>query len=815
MITSHLQSKHKVTLTLLTITTTMSVMLAVTATAHATAPPVKLALSNHIAGGFEYPDGVAVENDATSSRHGDVYVADKGNHRVQVLTATGAFVEMFGSEVNAKTKGNLCTAAPGEPCQAGVNSAAAGLFSAPYSITIDPSSGDVFIAEYVFTEAGFGLRVQKLTADGAFLYEIGKEVNTTKDKEAGATEAEKNLCSETEIEKGGECGGPASSVPGSGENSAFNFESGRGDLLAVGGTGANDLLYVGDESRVQEFEAASGKWFGEISLTSIPAQPGSKVQEIAYDSENGNVYIVYPGGNRVYEFNPEGKPEPLSIPVKPRHEGREVVIEAMALDGSGHLAVVAEESVGGGQLFGVLYDASTGHRISGFATPAGATEGRGLGFSSTGNLYAFLPDPALEGNQEVLVYEAQPIAELTIGSSACGPGAEYESSATFACTLNGEANPEGASETEAWFEYGRTPALGEKTPVQAVATVESLHVLVSLSPNETYYYQLAGFDHNLKPPEEAFASEQAVIDTPLVAPSVFGVPAVSVVRPSSAALFGELDPNNAHTEYLFQYSSESGALAKCAGLATGSCPGVEGTPVLSSAVYGKIGAVAEVSGLQSSKVYYYRLVAEDESRISPIKHFFVTGPEGSFETALAPQPSAQTGAYSTVTSTSATITGAVNPDGVPAGYAFELGVYNGAGTQYTIVYSAEAGSGNAPVEESLPVTGLQPGTTYAYRIDVSSGYIANEAHALQGAPVTFTTGGVPTVLASPASLATLAVPAIAFPKEEKGSGTTVKTLTNKQKLAKALAACHKQKGKKRASCIKGARKKYASVKRTA
>ena len=40
-----------------------------------------------------------------------------------------------------------------------------------------------------------------------------------------------------------------------------------------------------------------------------------------------------------------------------------------------------------------------------------------------------------------------------------------------------------------------------------------------------------------------------------------------------------------------------------------------------------------------------------------------------------------------------------------------------------------------------------------------------------------------------------------------------KALTNKQKLAKALKACHKKKGSKRAGCEKAARRKFGVVKK--
>ncbi len=820
MITTHHHIKHKITLVLLTITATMIVMLAgAVGAAQATPFPVKLVLSSHITNGFSYPKGVAVNEDPSSPLHGDIYVADRGNHRVQVLSPTGAFIEMFGQEVNETTKENLCTAASLNTCQAGVNGAAPGQFSEPESIAIDPSSGDVYVEEFVSTEAGLGLRVQEFTAEGKFVLEIGKEVNTTKDKEPLASEAERNLCSELEVEGGGECGGPAQEIVGSSEDGAFSFEREAGDLLAVGGTGAKDLLYVGDEHRVQEFEASGGKWVGEIPLTSLSKEQESRVKAFALDQETGDLYLNYAGpnlnSNVIREFDPESGEELASFPVSPRKTGQEVRVFQMALDPSGRLAVTADEVVpvgGGNESFGSLYDPASGRRVTEFALPREAgVEPGGVGFSSAGVLYVADDEGFNGGAGEVLTYTPKPIAELVIGGSGCAPGVESGTSATFACTLKGEVNPEGVSGTEALFEYGRTPALGAKTASEKVNSPEPVHAVVSLRPNETYYYQLAGFDANVMPPEEPFASEQASLATETVAPHI-GAPSVIAARPSSAVLFGELNPENASTEYYFEYAQSEHALAACTPVVKehGGCPGVQSTPVQKSAVYGGIGAKAEITGRQPGATYHFRLFAEDESRINHGERFHATGPEDAVTTEPTPSPSAQTGAYSTLTSTSATITGAVNPDGAPAGYAFELGVYNGTSTQYTIVYSAEAGSGNAPVEESLPLTGLQPGTTYAYRITVSSGYIANEAHALQGEAATFTTAGVPAVLVSPVSLAMLAVPAIAFPTETTGSGTsTAKGLTKAQKLAAALRACRKDRSRsKRAKCERAAHKSY-------
>lgn len=283
----------------------------------------------------------------------------------------------------------------------------------------------------------------------------------------------------------------------------------------------------------------------------------------------------------------------------------------------------------------------------------------------------------------------------------------------------------------------------------------------------------------------------------LAPPKIVGEPSASFVKSSSAVLFGELNPENASTEYFFEYEPAS------------ICPTLKGctptsrTAAGESGAYGLMGVTQEATGLQPGRTYHYRLVAINEAGTT-------YGEEGTFTTLPVPAPTAQTGAYSQLTPTSATISGTVDPDGLPASYAFELGVYNGAATQYGVVFSGSTGAGTALEVEMLSLIGLQPGTTYYYRISIHSGYILNESHTLQGAPGTFTTLGLPATLASPTPLAMLPIPPIAFPVETKPSGQS-KPLTNAQKLAKALKACRKDKRKnKRVPCEKQARKKYGT-----
>ena len=154
--------------------------------------------------------------------------------------------------------------------------------------------------------------------------------------------------------------------------------------------------------------------------------------------------------------------------------------------------------------------------------------------------------------------------------------------------------------------------------------------------------------------------------------------------------------------------------------------------------------------------------------------------------------SAATGAPGAVSATTALLAGSVDPQSFAGTYAFELGVYQGAETVYGIIATGDVPAVAVVVGESDVITGLQPGTTYAYRI------VIHGAHGeAVGAPVTFTTAGLPAVLAAPGSPAMLAIPSIAFPGEAKAS--VVKKMAKCAKRRKLIhGKCAKVKVKKRA-----------------
>jgi hypothetical protein len=688
-------------------------------------------------GGFNYPKGVAVDNDPASPDYGDVYIADFNNARAQVFTASGAFVSMFGSEVNktaveahaTQAEENLCTAESDDECQSGTKTAKPGQFYHPYSISIDPNTGDVYLAEYVEGNAGhgtesYGFRVQAFTAQWEWLFEVGQEVNAT-------TKA--NLCSQQEVEKGDTCTGPTL-IPvgvshGSGEPGTFDLEhGGGGNLLALGGP--EDLLYVGDEHRVQEF-TATGEWRGEIPLASLSAAPEERVRALGVD-EAGDVYLAYGtnayGASAVHEFAPDGaQTAEFEVPG----------VETFALDPHGRLAVTAFRQ-------GILYSA-TGVRISEFTPPSGslASEPTGAAFSSSDELYV-----TKGASQEIETFAPALFPE----SATC---AANDVTATSA-TLCGQINPNGLL-AKGFFEYG--PSAGSRTPIIFEGEGETFEPvagqLTSLVPNQTYTYKMAA-EAQVNGETVNGSGEPVSFHTATPPPEIAGAPTASNIGTAFGTLSATVNPEHAPTHYHFEYG-------RCPTLA--GCAEVVTTPVQESSVYGSIAVAQEAAGLQPGGSYSFRLLAENEHEEEghTMQGGSAVGAEGHFSTPALPTPIAETGAASAIGANTATISGLVNPDGQASVYSFELGVYRGAETRYGIVYSGPVQASSTPVPVSLGLSGLQPGTTYAFRLTLRSGYGESA-----GATVTFTTEGLSAVLPVTPALAMLPVPNIELPTTASG-----------------------------------------------
>ncbi len=696
----------------------------------------------------------AVRSVAVSKPSGNLYIGDL-NHRIEILGSQGEFLYMFGWNVN-KTKvalgsgatqdeKNLCTAVSGNECGEGeAGSGLAGQIADPESVAVDPASGNVYVLDAEYN------RIDEYSAGGQFMLMIGGDVN----RKGG------NLCASTEAQ---EC---QAGVEGGG-HLAFNKlqHGGYGNLLAVGGP--EDRLYVADRERVQELEA-NGAWVGQMSV------PGDALA-VAVDG-SGDMFVANSSEAGVHEYNAAGALQSCVL------DPAGADVRGLALDAFERLGVI--EGSGGH-----VYDTQAS-KCGTLVTELGTSETglpTGLSFSLHENSKSEADDSLYVTNQNLqTVKDYRPAIFPEVNT--CEPRAVGFTSAE----LCGEANPNGIF-THGFFKYGvkggsrpfRTPnaLLGEGTKFEPWAAE-----LTDLVPNQEYSYQ-AWVEAEVEGVErQEPAPEILSFHTTTPPPEVPGAPSASDVTSAFALLTASVNPEHAPARYHFEYG-------QCAVLA--GCAGVASTPDQESSVYGQIAAIQEATGLQPQSTYSYRLVADNEHEEPGhvIQGGETVGVEGHFTTGASPVPVVQTGSASGVGVGGATISGLVDPDGQPAVYAFELGVYEGSGTHYGVVFSGPAGTGTTLIAESLPLSGLQPGTTYAYRVVIRSGY--GEA---VGETMTFTTEGLPSVLAVPAPLTQLAVPSIAFPGEAPQGAAAAKKATVKCKRGKKLT---------RGKCVASKRKKQA------
>jgi hypothetical protein len=268
-------------------------------------------------------------------------------------------------------------------------------------------------------------------------------------------------------------------------------------------------------------------------------------------------------------------------------------------------------------------------------------------------------------------------------------------------TLHGVLNPGAAGEVGSYqFSYAQsgtecTPGtLDPSSPVFAKGLEgEAVSVtLTGLEPDKEYAFCVIAYNLAAQP------SDGAVVPFKTLAlPPAVDSESASVTS-TSAILEAQINSENQETGYSFEYSTSS----TLAGAIT-----VVGNML--SAFDGDQGASVSTSTLQPNTTYYYRVLAKNisgEEEVGAIK---------SFTTVAVPH----TKPVSAVTATSATFNGELTPLNatVAAEYFFEYHIggecTGGAGTT-----PASAGSETV----STPVSGLQPGVSYAVCLVSSNGF---------------------------------------------------------------------------------------------
>jgi hypothetical protein len=189
------------------------------------------------------------------------------------------------------------------------------------------------------------------------------------------------------------------------------------------------------------------------------------------------------------------------------------------------------------------------------------------------------------------------------------------------------------------------------------------------------------------------------------------------IKETSAILRGTINPNGASTTFQFVWGLQKDVYGAA-------------SPAKSAGHGATAKAFAfTAAGLTPGTVYHYRQTAS--SRFGS-----ASGADHTFTTAGHPPPQPATGGVTGLGPNTATLTGAVNPQGETTTYYFQYGPTTAYGAQ---TFAQIAAAGSAPVPVTYTLTGLSSFTTFHYRLVAQHG-----AHPpVPGADLTFTTFASP------------------------------------------------------------------------
>ena len=458
---------------------------------------------------------------------------------------------------------------------------------------------------------------------------------------------------------------------------------------------------------VQVF-SESGALQETISCTGCPGGGFVTPYSVAIDSAN-NLYVVDIGLDRVLKFTRSGGSYIYSSLLQSGRGAGSVGVDPA--DNSVFVGDFPEEK----NFHVVAYD-SSGTEFDDFG--AGLFAGSPFGMLTVGQIAANATTHKLyvtdASNNTIHVFDrVSVVPPPTATSDPASPVGQV------AATLNATVDAGIHAVTDCEFEYvdnAGFEANGFGSP--ATAPCASLPIgsgslpaevtLSGLQPSTTYHFRVTAASNA----GSAVGSGLTFTTLPN-APATVTPQAASEIKQTTAKLAGKVNPHGGSvSDCHFEYSTGlTFELSK-------PCPeeiGLVTTDVAQS---------LKVTGLLPSTTYHYRLVVT--SNAGP-----VTGGAGEFKT-LPPAPAVTTESASAITQTSATVTGAIDPNGAPSSCHFEYGLTSSYGS--SVACASDPGEGTGAVAEQLVLSGLTAGTTYHYRLVGT-----NPGGTTNGADQSFTT----------------------------------------------------------------------------
>jgi hypothetical protein len=344
---------------------------------------------------------------------------------------------------------------------------------------------------------------------------------------------------------------------------------------------------------------------------------------------------------------------------------------------------------------------------------------------------------------------AEPFTTSAVAPSIDSQSASDPSNPTV--SLEAQINPNN-QETTYSFQYANNEELtGASTVPGGTLTgfgdqTASVNLGGSFTPGIYYYRTVA---ENATGTSYGSVRSFARVARPIVGETEAQDPTTSTV-----ILSGSVNPQGLATTYRFEMVSEAAYQAALAEGAEDPYAAGPSTSVTGAGSDYTTHATGEIIAkeLLPGTTYHYALVATNQDGTT-------IGPDGTFTTAQPTPPGATTGPANNITQNTASITGTIDTQGLPTTYGFEIGLE--AGNYGPATGLGSVGAGATQAEVILPLSGLQPGTTYHYRITAT-----NNDGTSYGTDQVFTTGVfASTFVTPPPPLPFLTIPNIIFPPE--------------------------------------------------
>jgi plastocyanin len=267
--------------------------------------------------------------------------------------------------------------------------------------------------------------------------------------------------------------------------------------------------------------------------------------------------------------------------------------------------------------------------------------------------------------------------------------------ASFSATLNGSLNPHGLTTTVS-FQYGTTTAYGSTTPMQTQTgdTYRNIAANISgLSANTVYHFRIVATNSA----GTRFGGDRTFTTLSVTGPPVATTNPATFIASFSATLNALLNPHGLPASVHFQYGTTPNY-----GLTTGPQNRAGNT-------FQVVGA--NVTGLTANTLYHFRVVASNGAGTT-------MGSDGTFTTLTATGPPVViTNAATSVTTSSGTLNGSLDPHGLPTTVFFQYGTT----TSYGSATPTQNQTGNTYRNITANISGLTPHTTYHFRMVATNG----------------------------------------------------------------------------------------------